>query len=219
MTNAAQIDYAAKTPTDWTNSVTPGETDDAIDQLASRTKSIESDYVTVADALIIDRETNVVVSTSTALFNVAGLFSIPANVLGTERAVAFKIYGDYVNNSGSNSRIKIRIIVGSTIVYDSGNSPAISSEAETKGWELDGMVWADGATNAQRVGFKWKLSDAGSAPSTGYGVMDNASIGVEGGGTAAEDSTESMIVQIQLRHTTADANITWQAFYMSARLV
>lgn len=91
--------------------------------------------------------------TATTTFNTSAggtalTLAIPANLLGTNRALEFFFFGDYLNNSGGAANFEIAGTYGGSTFFDTGVISE-TSNAATRPWRVRGVLQAHGATNAQ----------------------------------------------------------------------
>jgi co-chaperonin GroES (HSP10) len=164
--------------------------------------------------LATDRTTVTVVND--ANFQTAFSFTIPANTLATAgRGVMVAISGDYANASGTNQRIRLQVNYGSTVMFQSGNSAIMSSDASTHPWWLLLEIHRNGANNAQRVSGMWSMEYSTTAPTAGTGSLGSGTSVHYGTytGIAAEDSTGALTFSVKLQHIAAHASLTWRKHY------
>lgn len=137
-------------------------------------------------------------------------FSVPANTLGTNKALRVTIQGDYLNNSGAVRTYRLRIKYGATTLLDdtAGN---ITASASRRPYTLEFILSAVNSTSAQQMNGIHSLSNSTATTGEGGigGVFDVAS-GVFSG-TSAEDSTGALTLDVTIEHSLAAATISWRA--------
>lgn len=171
------------------------------------------------------RKTSVtdVVNTTTATDLLAGVGVLP--VLTTTGIVAVTIIGDYLNNSGAGVSAALEVKLGATTIWKdtivaAGNSFA---SANRRAFRLQLEIINQSATNSQQAGGYWWLG-AEDLPTTGTGGSAGGSAVVGGmagiahheaaspfGGSAAEDTSVSKTLTVNVTHGTAAATISWRA--------
>ena len=126
-------------------------------------------------------------------------FTVPANLLGTNGLVILKIYLHVLNNSGATAYGTITIQLGATDICSFSNSgnKFPDAGARTAG-ELIVVLKGDGATNAQ-----WASGMADFATST-----SGSSRRTSNQGTAAEDSTGALALEVDWQFDAAHASLS-----------
>ena len=141
-------------------------------------------------------QTQIVSSTTEAdLFT----FSVPANLLGTNRIIRARVMGRMHNQSGGAYNLTFRLKYGATILDTRVRS--VLGDIEDTGIIIDLWICNNGATNSQKGGF-------GAVEGT-----DNNTNLWSGYGTSAEDSTGALTFKItaQLSVNHASASISNEA--------
>jgi len=141
-------------------------------------------------------QTQIVSSTTEAdLFT----FSVPANLLGTNRIIRARVMGRMHNQSGGAYNLTFRLKYGATILDTRVRS--VLGDIEDTGIIIDLWICNNGATNSQKGGF-------GAVEGT-----DNNTNFWSGYGTSAEDSTGALTFKItaQLSVNHASASISNEA--------
>ncbi|SRR5580765_136149 len=160
----------------------------------------DSGYMTLLrslDTAVVDNDiTNT--ATETDIYSV----SIPANILGTNKAVRLIIYGLYSANSGSPTVI-LKIYYGTTLMWQD-TSFVISAVSPSGVWRFEIILSAHNATNSQEVNGFLIFGNRALTATVGNGDISATSSGpthpVEG--TAAENSTTALNFKI---------SVTWSA--------
>lgn len=167
------------------------------DTLYKATKKIEVD----ATEITVGNTT-----TETTLFDV----SIPANRLGTNNAVRFKIFLSNYSQPGTGDKPVFRLKFGSTTVatldISEDNNNTITG---LQGW-LEGFIVADGSASAQKGAISLFVSVAG------YEGTDDATVGYAkasgaAGGSAAENTTSAKTLSVTVQWSGAAVGATLTA--------
>ena len=135
--------------------------------------------------------------------------TVPAGTLGTAGVLRFVITGQLTNSTGANQTLTLKILYGGTTYYQDA-TPNIGTNANPRGFRIDGELAADNSTSAQRLTAQMTISPAG-AVTTGYGDLGSASgiINVNNfGGTPTQDSTIDRDFDVTLTASTASASYT-----------
>lgn len=126
-------------------------------------------------------------------------FSIPANLLYANSenwAVHIHVDFAYLNDSGVNRTLQVKLIYGSTDVVDITTAD-LSDHTPPFAGTIDAVLRGNGATNAQLADMTFLLS---------HHAFSKAQ-GIAGYGTAAEDSTGALNVKISIIHSVAHAEV------------
>lgn len=129
-------------------------------------------------------------------------YTVPANTLGTNKALRITIRGDALNNSGGVATIRLKITYGATLMFnDLGGSAA--SDASRRAYNIDLILFAKNATNSQGIYGTAYLGAAGLA-TTGIGDMADNEIVTSAplaGINATEDSTANKTLKITVTNS------------------
>ena len=158
---------------------------------------------------ISQSQTNVVNTvTETEIYS----FQIPANTLGTNKAINLRMIGDLLSNAATASNYIIRIKLGATTMYQDG-SVSYAVNAARAPFDCDLILANQGATNSQVLGGRFSFGAAAGA-TTGIGDL-SSTLRVQGTlfGTAAEDSTTPLSLVITVENSQADANVSFRKQY------
>ena len=154
-----------------------------------------------------DMSENDVVSSTTETTTFT--YTLPANTLGATGALAFWVWGDFLNNTALPATVRLKWKFGATTIQDTGAQSIVIS-ATRRGWVFLGWLANVNATNAQRVYGLALMNDVGVA-----GVMTNllaAGVGafVMGGyhNAVAIDTTANVDVVFTVQLGTNDALIS-----------
>jgi hypothetical protein len=125
-------------------------------------------------------------------------YSVPGNTLSTNKILKIIVSGTYLNNSGANRTVTVRLKYGATTIISAvtGN---IGTSATTGEFYYVFYLNAAGATNSQEATFEGRHTSGGGTALT-FGDT----------GTAAIDSTsaQTLLVSAQLSAATATQTYT-----------
>lgn len=157
---------------------------------------------TWTNGLLAKSASDVTVNGTTAETALANI-SVPANTLGTDRAVRVKMVGNMQGSSGSAQTCTLRVRFGASGVVGTTMCThtipiAAGTDLSVSGWTLDVMLAADGATNAQ------------IAVSCFFGLEANVGSNpqhtpIQQTGTAAQDGTTNRFINITAELSTSAA--------------
>lgn len=159
---------------------------------------------------VLDRSVtqNDVVSTAaeTTLYS----FSVPGNVLDTQKMLRLTIYGDYLNNSGASRTIIVKVKYGATTLY-ADTSGSLAANATRHAFRMEFLLGNQNATNAQVLGGNICMSTAGAT--TGLGDMATVAAATTGidtdvYGSSAEDSTAAKTLDITVKHSASNGSLS-----------
>ena len=174
--------------------------------------------MTEPDILDVQVTENDIVNTTTETD--LWIYTVPANTLGTNKALRVLIRCDYLNNSAGTANVRFRIYYGATeIVEDLGATTAI--DAARRAYTIDFMLWARNATNSQNVAGTVLVGAAGLA-TTGIGNLGDDELITNGpfiGINSSEDSTASKVLKVTIAHSVADTNISLRRLYAVIELL
>lgn len=151
-------------------------------------------------------------TTETNLFS----YTVPANTLGSTHALRVNISSDYFNNSGADRTFILKIIYGTTTMYQD-TSDVIAVLSSRRPVMIDFIFFPRNATNSQGVAGMITISNTGLA-TTGFGDLVTDEVLVETpfvGANAAEDSTTSLTLKVTITHSAADANVSLRKLFSS----
>lgn len=140
-----------------------------------------------------------IISTSTAEETAISV-SVPANTIGTNGLLRFRLHGLYTNNSAGAATVTTKLKYGSTTLGTTG-AVSIANSASAHVLECIGTIKGDGTTSSQEgsliIRFV-RVNSTGTAESVGSCT-----------GTAAEDSTGALNFVITMQSDTSDGNISF----------
>jgi hypothetical protein len=174
-------------------------------------------YSTVISALDRDTSTNDVVSTASE--TTVYTFSVPANTLGSTRALRLTMIGDYLHNPGAGTTLVVRVKYGATTIMTF--SPAsMATNANRRALNLYGTLSANNGTGAQV--FEGRLIISQPSGATGTAQVEDATSASQIVGThnsIAEDSTAAKTFSITFQHGASDANASARALAVQLELI
>jgi hypothetical protein len=143
--------------------------------------------------------------TETSLYS----YSVPGNLLGTTGGLRLFVRGTHLNNSGSAANLAVKVKLGATTIFDTGNSSIGTAANRRQFWLV--VTIMNTATNAQDCEMHGHLSVA-AAPTTNAFWSDSTSYGRSpvGFGSTAEDTTTAKTLDVTITHGTAAATISFQ---------
>ncbi|KKK87657.1 hypothetical protein LCGC14_2751030, partial [marine sediment metagenome] len=172
----------------------------------------------IIGTVILDRDVTIAtVSNSTAETTVYR-WVVPANTLGTDRAIRITYLGDYLNNSGGSADFSLLFKYGST-TWATATLQTITADASRRAIfhrQMPATLSAANATNAQ-IGFAgMSITDPGPLDGTSEGLP----IGVQAmHNSIAEDSTTDLVLTITASHDTLNANVSFRMHVVQVELM
>ncbi|HXU02242.1 MAG TPA: hypothetical protein VN903_14855 [Polyangia bacterium] len=156
----------------------------------------------------------------------SGYLVIPGNSLVALGGIRLIMGGDYLNNTGSNRTIRLKVRVGTAVgspsfttystLWDSGVSDTIASNANRRAWKLELDLQALNATNSQNINGEFEMS-ATNAATVGLGSLlapTSAAIIAPFTGTAtAVDYTVDTGIVVSLIHSFASASASMRLLH------
>lgn len=136
-------------------------------------------------------------STETDVFT----YTIAAGFLGATGALRLTIIGTYLNNSGGNRTLTVKIYLGSTVMYTVA-SANIAAAAGTRGFRMTCIMGNRNNTAVQDVGGDMAITTNPlfSSATALVGTMTLY-------GTATEDTTSSKVFKVSVTHSAIDASL------------
>ena len=175
------------------------------------TDILKSDGTCMSDVVrVVEKNTTDVTIANSITETVIGLYTIPANLLGTNRCVMGELSASFLNNSGASGGATLRVRFGGTAGTLGGapgtggtTTPGLlatagTSSATAKTTTVKFHVCNDGATNAQRVWAELNVNaiTPGSTQSNPTG-----------------DTTGALPVEITIELSNAHASLTYTHDY------
>lgn len=160
---------------------------------------------------------SVSVASSAAEFTAASI-TIPAGTLAENgQAVSIACAGSFLNNTGSNQSLTVRIKVGGTTVYDELPSGSVTSNASARFQLISFTIVRVSATTAVLYG-TYSLSSAAAA-TTGYGDLSAAPFRMAQFSSViglSLDTSQDATVVIALQFGASNANLSYTGLYEHA---
>jgi hypothetical protein len=129
-------------------------------------------------------------------------YSVPANTLGTNKALRITIGGNILANSGTDT-LTIRIKYGATTMWDDSEDFAVT--AVLRSFRLEAILAAGNSTSVQNL--IGSLTSSSGVLTTGIGQWAGTEIGGTINGAATEDSTGALTLDITAEHSVNHANV------------
>lgn len=174
--------------------------------------------MTNPDILDIQTAENDIVNSTTE--TILWSYNILANTLGINKILRIKICADYLNNSAGTANIRIKIIYGTTTMYND-LGPTAAQDASRRTVLIDFLFFARSANNSQGCGGVMFKSLPGGA-TTGVGDLADDEIAADAPFrtiNASEDSTVDKVLKVTVTNSVADANISIRRIYAVMELV
>lgn len=146
---------------------------------------------------VIHRDANNVSISNTNLESTVYSFTVPANLLGTDRTLRVVLYGTYLNNSGANRTLRVRVKLGGTTILDK-TTTNIATNATAGDMTTDILITNAGLTNSQNAVVRQLIDRAG----TFVGILIDSN-------TSAVDTTANCTFELTVMHSAANANLTY----------
>ena len=133
------------------------------------------------------------------------LWSKSVSAMAIGETLEIDLFGDYLNNSGSNKTINIRIKVGSTTLW-SHDSSNLGASTNRRGVVMRLIIKNQETQSKQIVGGRISFSPVNSAD-TGFGRL-SGTVNVQAAlsGSSTEDWSSALTVSVTAEHSAADAN-------------
>ena len=136
--------------------------------------------------------------------------TIPADLLGIDGGVRAEMWGTYTNDTGVNKLLDWQIDVDSTTYLATLSSVIIAAIAYPRMWYMIVDVWGDANASAQQLWMDFRMG-SGQNHTTGQGGGTNRYLGGAyiNNNPFSKDSSGDLVLDIQMRHTTAHASLTF----------
>jgi hypothetical protein len=173
-----------------------------------------TDKITVPD--VASAENDIVnTTTETSVYS----YSIGANVLGADGAVRLTMHGDYKNDSGSAQTFTLKVKFGSTTMFEDVSASIPDFGASRLPWWMQLVLANKNATNSQTFGSQYMLTSIGAG--TGVGRIDTDELYFHGGpqGSASEDTTGALTLDITITHAAAHADLSYRRHWAMLELI
>ena len=144
-------------------------------------------------------------TTETTLYT----YSVPAGALGTSKGFAVNLIGDWLNDTGANQTLRLRIKYGATTLHDESTG-TMPTATVRRPWNLNIQFGNTGTTSSQFATVSWLLGNA-TAGTAGFG---DASVAMHlnhlGSGTSAEDSTLVKALTVTMELSAASTSLSFR---------
>lgn len=144
--------------------------------------------------------------------------SLPAQVSSTP-VIRFRLKGDYLNASGANRGLQLKLILGGTTLIDVTDGSVSANSATRAAFSIEGEIQMASATVAHaRVKPHIGSPSYGTTVTTGYTTGANADTAPNGhavspGQVVVPDvTTSARTLQIQAAHSAANVNLDCRIF-------
>lgn len=145
-------------------------------------------------------------------------YSLAGNTLGSHGSLRLTLLCDYLNNTGSNRTLTVKVKLGATTMWGDANT-AIATNAARRMVQISLMLGNMAATNAQIMQGYYTLT---SVTAGGFGGIGDLDAPVNPGafmGTATEDTTAAKTLAVTVTHSVADANLSLRMRYAVLELL
>lgn len=153
---------------------------------------------------VLDRQVTQLDHNNSAALTTLYTFSVPANVLDTQKMLRLTLYGDYLNNSGGTSTLRVQCAFGGTTMYDDTCS-AQNASATRHPFKFEFLIGNQNSATSQVLGGMLTL---GTSVSTTAGLGDLGAVIIAATGfntsifgTAAVNTTSSQTLTISVAHS------------------
>lgn len=147
---------------------------------------------------VINRNTTTVTVANTTTETSIYSFSVPANLMGTNRALHVKLFGTFLNNTILTSDVlTLTVKLGGTTIATK-NSSTIATSATTGDVYVEVIIANIGTANNQRGVLSMTIDEGGLV-----------SVNSVGTGTGAVDTTNAQTLDITVTHSAAGVNTSF----------
>jgi hypothetical protein len=153
-------------------------------------------------------------SLETAIYS----YDVPAWTLKDERALRIRMHGDYLNNTGANRTLTLRVTLGGSDVYLDANTTGPS--ASRRPFWLDLNLAANAGTDAQTLGGAVLFGTTGGA-SVGIGDFGTDEIQAAAPlfGTAIRSTEIVQTLAVTVQHDASSASCSFRSYFASLELL
>lgn len=137
-------------------------------------------------------------------------YSFAANEMGTDKIYEIILKGTYLNDSGTDRTMLVRITFGTTIMWEM-TIGSFTDNSNRRGFDLIAEFQNKNVQNSQQLHGEIKMGDA-DAPTVGIGHAGDDEISTEEviAGTSSETTNStSKVFKIEVQHSTASSSITF----------
>ena len=137
--------------------------------------------------------------------------TVPANTLGTDRAVRALLIADYLNNTLANQTLRLKVKLGATTLYDDITG-ALATNAARRAVRIEAVIAAQNSASVQSLGGSVSVSAAGGTTS-GLGDLAGVTVYTPLTGVAAENSGNALTFAITITHSAANGALSFRRQY------
>jgi hypothetical protein len=170
--------------------------------------------------VILSRDVTVFDNVSSAAETTVYTFTVPANTLSTTRALDIRLWCDFLNNSGANRTLQIRLKYGATTWLDVTSSNIVTSATRYPIF-AQAQLSAANATNAQYGAGQVIFGNTTGVSGVGVGGQGNTSndgfIGVHN--ALAEDSTTALALAVTFQNSFSAATVSSRCLAVQVTLL
>lgn len=157
---------------------------------------------------LLDSVNELVINTTAAETSLYS-FSVPAGILGTNKTLRLRLWGDYLQNNGAARTLNVKIKLGATTLYDD-TTAVITASASRHPFDFEIILKNQNSASVQRLGGTLSMGVAGAA-TTGLGDLAAVIAAATGfstpiRGTAAENSANALTLAVTITHSASSAN-------------
>jgi len=180
-------------------SITDGGTNSTVTVAAKN--RIATRFVTEQDVANTTTETDILA------------YTVPASTLGTDKALRVQIMADYLNNSGSDRTVTIKIKFGATTMYN-GTTGNLIASATRRASTIEFILFAKNSVTSQGMTGHIRFSNS-SGSTTGIGDINGTedTTGTIGGVNASENSAVGKTLSCTITHSAAASTISYRRVY------
>ncbi len=144
-------------------------------------------------------------STETTIYS----YTVPANTMGTNKALRLTMIGDRLNDSGATKTITLRVKFGGTTLYQDVTATFADANLNRYPWNATVVLANQDATNAQTLGGQINFGINTTVPATGFGdlgvdeiIAATPFVGVAG----TIDTTQDRLLEVTVQHSASHAS-------------
>jgi hypothetical protein len=145
-------------------------------------------------------------------------YTVPANLLGTDRILKMTVLGAYINNTGSNQTLRVRYKFGGAEMWNDVTANA-ASNANERGFRFEFWIANQGTTNSQTGGGTAFIggtgaASAGSGDLGSYVTLGDAHITFTSDPSINTTSPTTMEITVQMSTTKAGTSVRQDLAFM-----
>lgn len=148
-----------------------------------------------------------VVSTAAETDLLNGEITIGANVMGTTGAVRVTMLCDYLNNTGGNRNLTLKVKLGGTTLFGDAWT-ALSTSVTRRAFHIQFTIANQNSAAIQFLAGTVGASSATAGSVAGLGHLNDGVQGSSFSGSATEDTTTSKALTVTATHSASDAALS-----------